>query len=242
MSLYFFNQALVDRWWKKDRLLFNSYGPTETTVSATIILLHPDELVSIGAPLPNYVCCLLDETTGQPTLANTGELCISGPGKALGYVRRNSLTKEKFTQYGYRTGDRVTIDNGRIFFHQRIDSQVKLRGFRMELDEIEQELLRIGDDIQSAAVIVSNEQLIAFIVGRLTESRMREELAKRLPRYMVPDRLIKLNEAMPRLISGKIDRKALGVYLSIDDDEKRKAGEAIIDIGKFTDSLFTSIL
>jgi acyl-coenzyme A synthetase/AMP-(fatty) acid ligase len=132
------------------------------------------------------------------------------------------LTKEKFTVHGYRTGDRVTIDNERIFFHERIDTQVKIRGFRIELDEIEQELLRIGDDIQSAAVVVSNEQLIAFIVGQLSESHMRETLSKRLPRYMVPNRLINLNQPMPRLISGKIDRKALLVHLTT----------TVIDFGK----------
>jgi acyl-coenzyme A synthetase/AMP-(fatty) acid ligase len=238
--IYF--QAVVDRWWKEDRLLFNSYGPTETTVSAAAILLHPSEPISIGIPLPNYVCCLLDETTGHPTSAKTGELCISGPGVALGYVRRDSLTKEKFTEHGYRTGDRVTIDNGRIFFHERIDSQVKIRGFRIELDEIEQELLRINSDIQSAAVIVLNEQLIAFIVGQLTELNMREVLGKRLPRYMVPDRLIKLNEIMPRLISGKIDRKALIAHVTKDDAEKRKADETIIDMSKFTFILFSNII
>ena len=172
--------------------------------------------------MPNYTCCLLDETTGQPTSANTGELCISGPGVAVGYLGRESLTKEKFTVYGYRTGDRVTFDNGRIFFHGRLDTQVKIRGFRIELDEIEQELLRINDEIQSAAVIVADEQLIAFIVGQLTESQMRETLTKRLPHYMVPNRLIKLNVPMPRLISGKIDRKVLVTHLS-----------TIIDLGKF---------
>ncbi len=93
LATFFFYQALVDRWWKEDRLLFNSYGPTETTVSATAILLNPGEPISIGVPLPNYVCCLLDETTGQPTSANTGELCIRGPGVALGYVGRESLTR-----------------------------------------------------------------------------------------------------------------------------------------------------
>jgi acyl-coenzyme A synthetase/AMP-(fatty) acid ligase len=219
-------------------LLFNSYGPTETTVSATATLLRPGEPISIGTPLPNYVCCLLDEATGQPTSSTTGELCISGPGVALGYVRRDSLTKEKFTKYGYRTGDRVTIDNGSIFFHERIDTQVKIRGFRIELDEIEQELIRINDDIQSAAVVVLNEELIAFIVGQLTESRMREALGKRLPHYMVPNRLIKLDEAMPRLISGKIDRKALVAHLSKDDTKKKEACETIIDLGKFTWMIF----
>ena len=85
--------------------------------------------ISIGVPLPNYACCLLDEDTGQPTSDNTGELCIAGPGVSLGYLGRDELTKEKFTEYGYRTGDRVTFDSGRILFQQRIDSQVKVPGF-----------------------------------------------------------------------------------------------------------------
>ncbi|CAF1679069.1 unnamed protein product, partial [Adineta ricciae] len=155
-----------------------------------------------------------------------GELCIRGPGVALGYVNREALTKEKFTEYGYRTGDRVSIQNGQIFFHERIDSQVKLRGFRMELDEIEQELLRLEGQVISAAVAVVHEQLIAFVVGNLTESQMREELRQRLPSYMVPDRLIKVDGAMPRLPSGKIDRKAL---LLIDDMKKPKLSKVEIN-------------
>jgi acyl-coenzyme A synthetase/AMP-(fatty) acid ligase len=213
--------------------LFNSYGPTEITVAATAQSLHPHQPISIGVPLPNYVCCLLDEATGQPTSSTTGELCIRGPGTAMGYVNRESLTKEKFTEYGYRTGDRVSIQDGQIFFHERIDSQVKLRGFRMELDEIEQELLRFGNNVASVAVIVFNEQLIAFIVGELTESNMREHLRQRLPSYMVPDRLIKLNRPMPRLPSGKIDRKALaGILLLKDEIDKRKDAATLIDSGK----------
>ncbi|CAF4403928.1 unnamed protein product, partial [Adineta steineri] len=107
-------QTLVDRWWKEDRIVFNSYGPTEITVAATVQSLRPGQPVSIGAPLPNYVCCLVDEVTGRPTSEITGELCIRGPGVALGYVNRESLTKEKFTEYGYRTGDRVSIQFGQI--------------------------------------------------------------------------------------------------------------------------------
>ncbi|CAF1548716.1 unnamed protein product, partial [Adineta ricciae] len=204
-----FPKTLVDRWWREDRLIYNSYGPTETTVAATLSLVHPNKPISIGRPLPNYVCCLLDEVTGQPTSANTGELCIRGPGIARGYVGLSELTKEKFTKYGYRTGDQVTFENDQIFFHQRIDTQVKLRGFRIELDEIEQELLNLKDNVKSAAVTVQNEQIIAYVVGELSEAKMREKLTKRIPRYMIPDRLITIDEKMPLLSSGKIDRKAL---------------------------------
>ncbi|CAF1172236.1 unnamed protein product [Adineta steineri] len=215
-------QTLVDRWWKEDRIVFNSYGPTEITVAATVQSLRPGQPISIGAPLPNYVCCLLDEVTGQPTSEIIGELCIRGPGIALGYVNRESLTKEKFTEYGYRTGDRVSIQFGQIFFHERIDLQVKLRGFRIELDEIEHELLRFENRVVSAAVAVLYDQLIAFIVGELSELQMREELRHRLPSYMVPDRLVKIDGAMPRLSSGKIDRKALATLLVKDDIDKLK--------------------
>ena len=137
------------------------------------------------------------ETTGQPTTGHTGELCISGPRVAVGYLGQEPLTKEKFTIYGYRIGNRVII-----------------RGFRIELDKIEQEFLRTGDEIQSAAAIVD----------ALTESQMRETLiGKRLPHYIVPSQLIQLNQPMPHLISGKIDRKALVAYITT----------IIIDLGKF---------
>ncbi|UJR13147.1 hypothetical protein I4U23_000171 [Adineta vaga] len=217
-------KTLIDRWWKEDRLIYNSYGPTETTVAATLSLVHPDQSISIGVPLPNYVCCLLDEISGQPTSANTGELCIRGPGVARGYVGSDELTKEKFTEYGYRTGDQVTFENGQIYYHQRIDTQVKVRGFRIELSEIEEELLNLKGNVLSAAVTVQNEQIIAYVVGELSESKMRERLAKRIPRYMVPDRLIKVDEKMPLLSSGKIDRKALHVLSVRDHSEKRING------------------
>lgn len=182
--------------------------------------------------MPNYVCRLLDETTAQPTSSDTGELCISGPGLAIGYVHRESLTKEKFTEYGYRTGDRVRMKDGKIFFCERIDSQVKLRGFRVELDEIEYEIMRLDDKIQSAAVIVLNSQLIAFVIGQLTESQLRVALAQRLPQYMVPDRLILLNESMPCLLSGKVDRNALASLVSKIDAEKVKLDSIVIETSK----------
>ncbi|CAF4041777.1 unnamed protein product [Adineta steineri] len=216
------SQILVDRWWRDDRILFNSYGPTEITVAATAQSLRPNQPISIGVPLPNYICCLLDEDTGQPTSKTIGELCIRGPGVAMGYVNRESLTKEKFTEYGYRTGDRVSIQHGQIFFHDRIDTQVKLRGFRIELGEIEQELLRLENKARSAAVIILNEQLIAFVVTELSESIIRDELRRRLPSYMIPDRLIRLDRPMPCLPSGKIDRQSLIALLSTNHIEKSK--------------------
>jgi acyl-coenzyme A synthetase/AMP-(fatty) acid ligase len=96
----------------------------------------------------------------------------------------------------------------------------------------------LGDEVQSAAVAVLDEQLVAFIVGKLTETHMRETLAQRLPHYMVPDRLIKLDKAMPRLVSGKIDRKALAALFTKEDAEKMAASETIIDMGKFTQAIF----
>lgn len=193
----------------------------------------PGEPITIGTPLPNYICRVLDETTGEPTSADTGELCISGPGVAIEYVRNESLTKEKFTEYGYRTGDRVTFKDGKIFYCERIDSQVKLRGFRMELDEIEQEIMRMESNIQSAAVIVLNGQLIAFVVGQLAETHIRGLLTQRLPHYMLPDRFIQLNESMPRLISGKIDRKALIAFVSKSNTENPKLNPIMIEMSKF---------
>src|SRR5450830_2199167 len=145
-------EALVNRWAASERQLFNTYGPTEATVSASLAELHAGQPVTIGRPLPNYVLLVIDpEPTHSLRLlprGETGELCISGPGVAMGYLGRPDLTAEKFMtnpfasgaydQRLYRTGDLARIDEaGNVQCLGRTDDQVKIRGFRVELGEIE---------------------------------------------------------------------------------------------------------
>jgi len=223
-------ESLVARWARPGRHVFNTYGPTEATVSASLAELYAGEPVTIGRPLPNYGLLVIDAAVekGLRLLprGETGELCITGPGVAAGYLGRPDLTAEKFLanpwaaspQDGrlYRTGDLARIDeDGRVQCLGRTDDQVKIRGFRVELGEIEAALC-LQPGVGTAAVLLRQdegiERLVAYLVadGELIPkpSNLRGALAESLPPYMVPVHLETLPE-MPRLTSGKIDRKAL---------------------------------
>ncbi|NRR32876.1 amino acid adenylation domain-containing protein [Oxalobacteraceae bacterium] len=226
-------EALVERWSRPDRQMFNTYGPTEATVSASLAALLPGQPVTIGTPLPNYGLLVIgagDDTPGSAlTLlerGQTGELCITGPGLAEGYLGRPDLTAEKFLPNPwssgahdarlYRTGDlaRIAAD-GQVLCLGRADDQVKIRGFRVELGEIEA-LLAQQPGVGTVAVLLRKDdgidQLVAYLVPEsgadIVAATLRQQLAAVLPPYMVPGRY-ELLEAMPRLTSGKIDRKAL---------------------------------
>ena len=223
-------QAIVDRWARPGRQVFNTYGPTEATVSASLAELHPGQAVTIGRPLPNYGLLIIDAAVenGLRLLpqGETGELCITGPGVAAGYLGRPDLTAEKFLDNPwaanahesrlYRTGDLARIDeHGQIHCLGRTDDQVKIRGFRVELGEIEAALTR-QTGVGTAAVILRQdegiERLVAYLIvddaEATTGAALRAALATSLPPYMVPSHVEMLAE-MPRLTSGKIDRKAL---------------------------------
>ncbi|MGE5472301.1 MAG: Pls/PosA family non-ribosomal peptide synthetase [Bacteroidota bacterium] len=223
-------EALVARWARPGRQVFNTYGPTEATVSASLAELHAGQPVTIGRPLPNYTLLVIAPAVehGLRLLprGETGELCISGPGVAPGYLGRPELTAEKFVANPwaagpedarlYRTGDLARIDAaGQVLCLGRTDDQVKIRGFRVELGEIEA-ALAAHHGVGTAAVLLRQddgiERLVAYIVGdgELTPSAalLRSTLAETLPPYMVPVHIETLPE-MPRLTSGKIDRKAL---------------------------------
>ena len=222
--------SLVERWSRAGRQMFNTYGPTETTVSASLAELHAGAVVTIGRPLPNYGLLVIDaESTGDLTLmprGEVGELCITGPGVSDGYLGRPDLTAEKFLPNPwasqpnqarlYRTGDLARIDaDGQVQCLGRTDDQVKIRGFRVELGEIEAVLAQQAG-VGTVAVVLRQEggldQLVAFLVSdaevTLQAGTLRGALSQALPPYMVPGYFELLHE-MPRLTSGKIDRKAL---------------------------------
>ncbi|MET0320040.1 MAG: Pls/PosA family non-ribosomal peptide synthetase, partial [Duganella sp.] len=228
-------EALVERWSRPGRQMFNTYGPTEATVSASLARLLPGRPVTIGTPLPNYglmVVAVIEDAHVDPAslrllpAGEVGELCITGPGLAAGYLGRPDLTAEKFLVNPwasgrhdarlYRTGDLARIgEDGEVTCLGRADDQVKIRGFRVELGEIEA-LLAEQPGVGTVAVLLRKDdgidQLVAYLVpetGATLEARaLRLALAARLPPYMVPGRY-ELLAAMPRLTSGKIDRKAL---------------------------------
>jgi non-ribosomal peptide synthetase-like protein len=221
---------VLNRWAGPGRRFYNSYGPTETTVTSTMIALQPGDPITIGDPLPNYNLAVMDEAGHILPPGTRGELVITGPGLSTGYVNRPVLTGQKFIEKPaelielpgdryYRTGDAVVITpEGKVDFQGRIDDQIKLRGYRIELGEIESQLNAM-EGVASAAVAVKKDgtdqdTLVGYVVmdeeAHFDEAGMRVALAKTLPSYMVPA-LIALLFSMPRLPSGKIDRKSLPV-------------------------------
>ncbi|MGI5152027.1 Pls/PosA family non-ribosomal peptide synthetase [Plantactinospora sp. CA-294935] len=220
---------LVERWHRPGRTLLNVYGPTETSVTATWTRLEPDRPVTIGVPLPTYSVVILDSAHRVLPVGRTGEIGIAGVGLSPGYVNRPDLTARAFIPDPigipdnpsgriYRTGDlgRITSD-GQLDYLGRIDSQVKVRGYRIELTEIESVLLRLPEVAQAAVTTYQPEpgvvELAAFYTRRagaaaLDSAAALAALRTRLPGYMVPAYLEELPE-LPTLPSDKVDRKRL---------------------------------
>ncbi|MHC1712575.1 MAG: Pls/PosA family non-ribosomal peptide synthetase [Solidesulfovibrio sp.] len=227
---------LAARWHRPGRVIFNSYGPTEATVAATYAILEPNGPVTIGRPLPNYRAYILDEQLELVEPGAEGELFIGGEGVARGYLGRDDLTRERFVVTErpgggpmrlYRTGDQAKFtDAGDIEYLGRADAQVKLRGFRIELTEIESVLMQCPGVLGAAVALnPALQALAAYVVPRagqtINRGILRETLVSRLPPYMMPATLDEC-AALPMLTSGKVDRKALPTPETPFIDESRE--------------------
>ena len=228
-------QGLLSKW-SKGRAVYNTYGPTETTVNATSFpfdgqafskAYRPDAKVPIGRPLSGDRVYILHDSR-LCGIGIWGELCIAGETVARGYWNRQEQTVAVFMEdpFGadrmYRSGDIARfLPNGNLEFLGRKDNQVKVRGFRIELEEIE-EAIRSVAGIHEAAVLLWRDkqdepQLCGYYVrdskaaamsGQRLQSLLRETLERRLPYYMVPAFLMELNN-LPLTVNGKLDRASL---------------------------------
>ncbi|MFJ4141960.1 amino acid adenylation domain-containing protein [Pseudomonas sp. NPDC089734] len=197
--------------------LFNLYGPTEAAIDVThhpVDEQHTERTVPIGRPIWNTRIHILGEEAEAMPVGAIGELFIEGICLADGYIGQPALTAEKFIdnagQRLYRTGDLARwCANGEIEFLGRIDHQVKIRGVRIELDEIASVLLR-HENIASACAAVHGDRLVAYAVasGQCSETMLREHAREYLPDYMVPQRIVLLDE-LPTTGNGKLDRGRL---------------------------------
>ncbi|WP_419189351.1 amino acid adenylation domain-containing protein [Stieleria marina] len=200
-------------------VLWNVYGPTETTVWSAVQLIDDANDITIGHPIANTQLIVVDDQMRQTPIGVMGELCIGGLGLARGYLNRDDLTSEKFVwvdgQRLYRTGDVARLrEDGQLDFLARNDRQVKLRGFRIELDEIESVLQR-HRSVERAAVVldqsnVANPRLIAFcqLGDELISAEALESfVAIYLPAYMIP--VVTFVHSMPRSPAGKTNYAAL---------------------------------
>jgi amino acid adenylation domain-containing protein len=208
---------------QRSEALWNMYGPTETTIWSLLHKVRPgDDPVPIGRPLANTTIYILD-ANGEPVPAGVaGELYIGGAGVARGYRNEATLTARKFLSVAaipgellYRTGDMVCFRaDGVLDFLGRVDNLVKIRGFRVGIEEVEA-AIAAHPEIAAGAVRAFDDasgemSLAAYIVPRSSESTidLRQFLGAILPDYMIPSRCIVM-ESLPQTANGKVDRKQL---------------------------------
>jgi amino acid adenylation domain-containing protein len=218
----------IARKWSHERRMVNAYGPTEYTVVATIAD-RVDGIAGtpIGRPIANTSVYLLDEDGKEVPIGAIGEIYIGGAGVARGYLHRAEQTADRFVPDGlsmgagrrlYRTGDlaRWRMD-GNLEYIRRRDNQVKLRGFRIELSEVESVLLTHPSVLQCVVLLrefhPGDQRLVAYVVARhgwerITASELRMYLQKKLPDYMLPSAFMPLDE-LPMTPNGKLDSRSL---------------------------------
>jgi amino acid adenylation domain-containing protein/thioester reductase-like protein len=219
----------------------NCYGPTEVTICTTSYQATGTETtprLPIGRPQPNTRLYIVDSDGQLCPIGVPGEIYIGGLGLARGYWDDPELTAQRFTTLPalgderlYRTGDRARwLPDGTVDFLGRLDTYVKLRGYRVEPGEIEAVLIA-HPAVAQAAVLVRDESLVAFVVGDASAAHLRGYLAARLPYYMVPAAFVPLSR-MPMTEHVKIDRRALAALL--DDTGPARPAE---DVATSTDTL-----
>ncbi|WP_205878058.1 non-ribosomal peptide synthase/polyketide synthase [Mycobacterium camsae] len=234
---------LVARW-APGRVVVNAYGPTETTVYAAMSPpLQPDSgPPPIGSPVSGAALFVLDRWLRPVPAGVVGELYVAGRGLGVGYWRRTALTAARFVAcpFGgpgsrmYRTGDLVRWrDDGQLDYLGRADAQVKIRGYRIELGEVQTELAAI-DGVGEAVVIAredrpGDKRLVGYVTGAREVTGIRALLAQRLPPYMVPAAVIKV-DALPLTVNGKLDTRALPAPEYQDADRYRGPEGAVEEI------------
>ncbi|MDU5142221.1 MAG: amino acid adenylation domain-containing protein [Paenibacillus dendritiformis] len=206
--------------------IYNEYGPTETVVGCMIYRFDPERdkgsSVPIGKPIDNVQIYLLDQRLEPVPDGSVGELYISGDGVARGYLHRPELTRERFMDNPflpgkrmYRSGDlAMRHHHGDIVYLGRIDHQVKIKGYRIEMGEIEHQLLALAP-VEEAVVVDrtgddGQQHLVAYFVaaGRMADLELRMKLAEVLPSYMIPAYFVRLDH-LPLTPNGKVDRRLL---------------------------------
>ena len=213
--------------------VWNTYGPTEATVATTSILVDREVItrhspLPVGAVMPGTRIAILDEHRAPVADGERGEIVIIGPNVSPGYLGRADLTEKAFYATegtrAYRTGDWGRIRDGLVFFEGRMDGQIKLHGYRIEIGDIESHL-RALPQIADAVVLVAEkngkpDSLAAFVVLRERGAgsdfeislQFKKLLADRLPNYMVPRKFSYL-DAFPMTANGKADRRKLAELL-----------------------------
>ncbi|MCH9756602.1 MAG: amino acid adenylation domain-containing protein [Gammaproteobacteria bacterium] len=210
---------IVQRISPKVASLWNMYGPTEATIWCSLKQIQSHTAITAGRPICNMEMWVLDASMQVVPAGTKGELYISGLGLAEGYMNRQALTKERFVSYKHAQGQRVystgdvacMTHDGEFVIFGRVDNQVKLHGYRIELEDIEAHI-QSYPDVRECGVQVHQEQLIAYICtvknSDYSELALLNQLGSELPEFMLPKRFIYLDN-LPVNSSGKLNRHAL---------------------------------
>ena len=213
--------------------VWNMYGPTEATVATTSLqidagILEKYSRLPVGRVMPGTRIFIVDENSGEVSANERGEIIIAGPNVSPGYAGRPDLTSRAFFEYrdqrAYKTGDFGRFSDGLLFFEGRIDEQIKLSGYRIELGDVEVNL-RALPTVRDAIVIPvvksgAAQSLTVFVILTTRNEtsdfqlahNLRRQLAERLPAYMLPRKFIFL-DVFPMTANGKVDRAALAKSL-----------------------------
>ena len=202
---------------REDSVILNVYGPTECAMGCAAAVMEPEEEVTIGRPIANTQFFIMDADGNSLGVGEKGELIICGACVGRGYVNLPAKTSEAFFLYrgmrAYHSGDLASwTEDGRICIWGRIDNQVKLRGFRIELDEIER-VMGSYPDVKGSAVKLchgSTDYLTGYITSAdiVDPDELRAFMGKRLPEYMIPSVILQMDK-LPETVNGKVDKNAL---------------------------------
>ena len=198
--------------------IMNGYGPTEATISCTMAVIKSEEHITIGFPNSNVQVVMVDAQNRPLPVGALGEMVILGAGIGRGYINRDELTRQVFIRLwdkpAYKSGDLARLlPDGQIEFHGRTDNQVKLRGLRVELGEIES-AMNAFQGVKTSLVVMKKNASEEFLTGYFTAGHkielkaLQAHLSASLAHYMVPGVLLQL-ETFPLTANGKIDKKQL---------------------------------
>ena len=210
--------------WTNHCVFINEYGPTETTITSIEYVFersgNPYSFIPIGRPVANTQIYIFGENNELVPPGEIGEIYIGGDGVARGYLNRPELTRERFIENPHKPGDRIYrtgdlgrwLPDGNIEYRGRIDDQVKIHGYRIELDEISA-ILEKHPKVTAAVVVARvvsgpDKELVVYATGTANASELNEYLKSQLPLYMVPGYYVKL-ETLPLTNNGKVDKKNL---------------------------------
>ncbi|KAJ1974403.1 hypothetical protein H4R34_004729, partial [Dimargaris verticillata] len=206
--------------WANHCTVYNGYGPSEATVMSHSVRVDSGQAVTIGKPIGNTTCYILDAHLNVVPVGVIGEIFIGGPGVSPGYLNRPDLNATKFiaNPFGngtlYATGDLGRwLSNGQVECLGRMDDQVKVRGYRIELAEVTSALLA-QPGVTAVAVQVFDKQLVAFAAPTGVDTKtVLHALATQLPHYMVPSHIVPVS-SFPQTANGKLDARALKAYFA----------------------------